>query len=132
VASMMSISEVAAATGVRPSALRYYEDAGLISASARIGGRRHYDPAVVGRLGVIALCQDTGFTIAEIRAFLHGHAVDGARWHAFGAAKLAELDERIAQAGQMKRLLGQAMACDCDGPDGCGLVADAQRRRAGV
>jgi MerR family redox-sensitive transcriptional activator SoxR len=132
VRSTMSISEVAAATGVRPSALRYYEEAGLIAPSARVGGRRHYDPGVLGRLGVIALCQDTGFTIAEIRGFLQGHAADGPAWRAFGAAKAAELDQRIAQATEMQRLLAQAMACDCDGPDGCDLIAAAQRRRAGA
>jgi DNA-binding transcriptional MerR regulator len=61
---------VARRAGVRPSALRYYEELGLITASSRAGGRRQYDDGVLRRLHVIAFAKESGFTLAEIRALL--------------------------------------------------------------
>ena len=126
---LLSISEVAAATGLRPSALRYYEDAGLIASAARVGGKRHYAPAVLRRLAFIALCQDTGFGIAEIRGFLRAHAGAPDAWRSFAGAKLAELDERIAKARRMRTLLAETMACGCAGPDDCAIIARAGHTR---
>jgi DNA-binding transcriptional MerR regulator len=51
---MLSIGEVSTISGLRPSALRYYEEAGLIAPVARISGRRHYEVSVLNRLRVIA------------------------------------------------------------------------------
>lgn len=122
--TLLSISEVAASTGLRPSALRYYEEAGLIASAGRIGGKRHYEPDVLRRLAFIRLCQSTGFGIAEIRTFLRGHA-GAPDWPAFASAKLAELDERIARATRMRAALAESMACACHGPGDCAMLAVA-------
>lgn len=121
--TLLSITEVASATGLRPSALRYYEDAGLIVSAARVGGKRHYAPRVLQRLKFIALCQDTGFGIAEIRTFLSEHSGAPESWRAFASAKLTELDERIATATRMRALLVESLTCGCSGPDDCAMLA---------
>lgn len=53
----LSVGDVAAASGLRPSALRYYEEAGLIMPLDRRGGRRLYRPDVLSRLALVALAQ---------------------------------------------------------------------------
>ncbi|HEX2211710.1 MAG TPA: MerR family transcriptional regulator, partial [Longimicrobium sp.] len=63
----LSIGEVARRTGVAASALRYWEDAGLLPAPRRVGGRRRYDADAVRRVEVLRSAQQAGFTLAEIR-----------------------------------------------------------------
>ena len=75
----LSIGDVAAASGLRPSALRYYEEAGLISPPGRRGGRRIYRPDVLSRLALVALAQEVGFTVREIATLLGGHVNDKER-----------------------------------------------------
>lgn len=75
-----SIGEVARRTGVRPSALRYYEEAGILPAPARVGGRRRYDADVIRRVDLLRFAQQAGFTLDEIKTLFHGfscHADEG-------------------------------------------------------
>src|SRR5437867_4114135 len=85
-----SISEVAEATGLQSSALRYYERQGLITPATRVSGRRHYDPSVLQRLAAIALLQEAGFTIAEVGQLL-GPGTSQQRWREMADQKLAEM-----------------------------------------
>lgn len=110
---MLSISEVATRTGLRPSALRYYEEAGLVSPVARVSGRRHYDDSVLYRLQVVACAQEAGFTIAEVRELLAGEDQPSARWRALAERKLGEVDAVIARAQATRRLLEESLRCDC-------------------
>jgi DNA-binding transcriptional MerR regulator len=127
----LSISDVAAASGMRPSALRYYEEAGLISPAGRRGGRRIYRPDVVSRLALVALAQDVGFTVREIAALLGGHANDKERWREMAERKLGEIDLQMERLQAMKRLLRAAAACECSGVDACEVIeAAAERRRS--
>lgn len=125
----LSIGEVARASGLRPSALRYYEDEGLIAPVERRGGRRHYDAAVVDRLACIALCQDVGLTIAEIRELLGEDGDREQRWTELARRKLSEIDTKIDSAMRMRALLEAAMACTCRQIEGCDLLAAARHRR---
>ena len=119
---MLDIAEVAARAGVRPSALRYYEEVGLLSSTARAGGRRQYDEAVLRRLDVIAFAKESGFTLAEIGDLLSGpgHATDGR--HALTRRKLEEVNARIARAEAMRTLLEASLACDCRALEECPAV----------
>src|ERR671911_3243008 len=87
----LSISDVAAASGLRPSALRYYEEAGLITPAGRRGGRRIYRPDVLSRLALAALAQEVGFTVPEIAALLGGPANNKKRWRGMAARECGEV-----------------------------------------
>jgi len=75
-----TIGEVARRAGVRPSALRYYERIGVLPLPGRENGRRQYDEEVLrevlGRLAIVRVAQQAGFTIAEIRTLLDGFSED--------------------------------------------------------
>jgi DNA-binding transcriptional MerR regulator len=62
----LDIGEVASKSGVRPSALRYYEEQGLISSMSRHGLRRQFDPLVLVQLKLIAMGKAAGFSLDEI------------------------------------------------------------------
>ncbi|HEX6747419.1 MAG TPA: MerR family transcriptional regulator [Longimicrobium sp.] len=118
------IGEVARRTGVRASALRYYEEAGLLPPARRAGGRRMYPADVVRRIRLLRFAQRAGFTLAEIRTLFHGFdsaVAPGERWNALARAKIDELDDLIARATQMKRGLEMGMACGCASFDECVL-----------
>ena len=119
----MPISHVAAQAGVRPSAIRYYEDEGLLPKPRRVGGKRRYDASVLDRLAVIQLAQEAGFTLAEIRTLLNGFAPRtraGTRWRTLAAQKLDEVDALIVRAQTMKGLLENLMECGCIQLEDCG------------
>ncbi len=106
--SLVPIGELARRTGVATSALRYYERIGLLSPAERAGQRRHYSPSSAERVALIRLCQDAGFTLAEIGRLLDGWS---RAWGHLGKRKIAELDARIADAQRAKKLITHALEC---------------------
>lgn len=124
---LLSIGEVAGRAGVRTSALRYYEDEGLIAPETRVGGRRRYGAAAVERLAVIRFCQALGFSLAEIRGILappRGKA-QKARWRELVDAKIAELDGAVQRAEAMTAILVASRDCDCIDVQECATRASA-------
>jgi MerR family transcriptional regulator, redox-sensitive transcriptional activator SoxR len=110
------IGEVARRAGLSTSALRYYEKAGLLPPPARVSKRRVYDAKVLGRIRVILLALDAGFTVKETRTFLSGYPITttpAERWRALAAKKLAELDAQMTRLGQMKAILNDSFHCRC-------------------
>jgi DNA-binding transcriptional MerR regulator len=110
------IGEVARRAGLSTSALRYYEKAGLLPPPARVSKRRVYDAKVLGRIRVILLALDAGFTVKETRTFLSGYpltATPAERWRALAAKKLAELDAQMTRLGQMKAILNDSFQSRC-------------------
>ncbi len=122
---MLSIGEVARVSGLRPSALRYYEEAGLISPVMRVSGHRHYEESVLDRLRVIACAQDAGFTIAEVRELLGGEKGSPGGWRALAERKLREVDAVIEKAQATRRLLEDSLGCGCVALDECARVLGA-------
>ena len=66
----LSIGVVAARTGLAVSAVRYYDEIGVIETAERVGGKRRFDGSTVGRVNFIRRSQDAGFSLEEIRAML--------------------------------------------------------------
>jgi len=118
---LLPIGEVASRAGLRPSALRFYEEAGLLRPAARVSGRRRYEPSVLGRLAVIRLLRDAGFTIREMRRLLGGGTARR-RWRPLAEAKLQEINARIAEAQETRELIERALACDCETLEGCSTL----------
>ena len=125
----IGISEVARATGLQSSALRYYEKVGLITPVGRAGGRRQYDPSVFQRLSAIALLQEAGFTIAEVGQVL---GAGNGSWRGLAQQKLGELDAHLARIAAARELLVSAIQCACSGLDTCELVAERRGRHRKV
>jgi DNA-binding transcriptional MerR regulator len=108
--SDLDINEVARRSGVPPSALRYYEEKGLIESVGRRGLRRTFDPAVLQRLALIAMGRVAGFSLAEI-ARLFGPDGKPRIDRAVLAAKARELDATIRELTAMRDGLRHAVAC---------------------
>ena len=120
--TLLTIGEIARRAGVRASAIRYYEEAGLLEEPERVGGKRRYDEEALRRLALIGGAKRAGFTLGEIRTLLHGFpAGTGAahRWQALASEKLVEVDEAIAQLQQTRGLLEEALRCECASLDEC-------------
>src|ERR671919_1703952 len=116
----MSIGEVARNTGVRPSALRYYEGVGLLPLPERANGRRRYDgkllAEVLDRLAVVRVAKQAGFTISEIRTLLDGFSEDtppSERWRILAQEKLPEVEALVERSLSMKDLLERGLRCEC-------------------
>jgi MerR family transcriptional regulator, redox-sensitive transcriptional activator SoxR len=121
----LSIGDVARRTGLRPSALRYYEDVGILTPPRRVNGRRRYDADVLTRVAVVRMAQEAGFTIAEVRTLLMGFP-DGtpasARWRTLAHRKLVEVDALIARAQAMRRVLEESLECGCLTLEACAAL----------
>lgn len=119
---LLAIGEVARLAGVSASAIRYYEEAGLLGEPERMGGKRRYDEEVLRSLALIGGAKRAGFTLREISTLLHGfpegtEAAD--RWQALASEKLVEVEEAIAQLRGTKELLKEALRCECASLDEC-------------
>ncbi len=135
---VLDIAEVARASGVPASAIRFYEEKGLVASIGRRGARRLFEPSILERLSLIALGRAAGFSLDEILAmFATSGGVDRDQLR----AKADELDLKIRQLQAMRD--GLRHAADCPAPShaecptfqrmvrvaGSGRVARALRRR---
>jgi MerR family redox-sensitive transcriptional activator SoxR len=104
-------------TGVPPSAIRFYESAGVLPRPPRRNGIREYDPAVVEQLRVLRFFRSAGISTEAIAAmFVAGSSAARARnRHEIVLKRMAELDELVAEAHRMKRRLTKLLACECHG-----------------
>jgi len=112
----LTIGEVAERADRAPSAIRYYERAGLLRPPRRESGRRIYDEDVFETLALIDLAQDAGFTVAETRALMHGFdraTPASQRWRTLAEQKLDEIVRHIERAEQMRALLQRLTRCQC-------------------
>jgi MerR family redox-sensitive transcriptional activator SoxR len=123
--SEWSIGEVARRAGLKRSAIRYYEQIGLLPWAERVGGQRRYDSSVLMRLSIIEVAQRAGFTLAETRTLLEGFAPEAPpseRWQALARRKLSDVDALIERANGMKRLLEEGLECGCPSLEECGFL----------
>ena len=123
----LSISEVAQQVGLRSSAIRYYEQIGLLPPPQRVGKQRRYDTTVLYRLAIIQRARQLGFTLGEIRELFFGFGKitrASARWQNLSQRKLAELDSLAAGIKAVSSLLKRMMQnCQCETLDQCGKGA---------
>ena len=110
-ADLLPIGEVSKSTGVAVSALRYYDEIGVITVSARVGGKRCFDPDTVGRVNFIRRAQEAGFSLEEIRRILDDERVGSQE---LVEDKLAELSERRDRLDTMIGLLAEIRDCGCE------------------
>lgn len=109
---MLPIGEVARRAGLRPSAVRYYEQLGLLPVPVRTNGRRQYGEDILLRLRVIRFARDNGFTLNQVRTLFAGRPYS-VRLRQLAKEKIAELEGAIARARGMQALLRTALRCRC-------------------
>ena len=129
----MRVGEVAARAGVNVETLRYYERRGLLPAPSRDpSGHRRYDDETVRFLRAIKEAQAVGFTLTEIGEYLKASRRSGAAPDALRvrmAAKIDEIDARIAGLRRMREELARVVGCACDSLDHCTCGAAYLARR---
>jgi MerR family transcriptional regulator, redox-sensitive transcriptional activator SoxR len=130
----LTISKIAKQFGIRASALRYYEQIGVLPATYRRGGQRLYDESAVRRLAIVQRARELGFTIKEMQILFSDFSAGppiSERWHSLCETKLAELEERIGQIHEMQGMLRKMMHCKCAAFDECGAgILERKCRRA--
>ncbi|HVD28597.1 MAG TPA: redox-sensitive transcriptional activator SoxR [Mycobacteriales bacterium] len=122
---LLAIGEVAGRSGIAPSALRYYEQQGLIAASRTAGGARRYPRSVLRRLAIVRAGRNVGLTLPEIRAALA--TLPGDRpptvddWARLSEGWRARLDEQIAALERLRDGLTSCIGCGCLSLGRCAL-----------
>jgi MerR family copper efflux transcriptional regulator len=117
----MRIGEAAAAAGLTPRALRYYEQRGLLAARRTPSGHREYDQEDVNRLRVVRELLEAGLTIADVQAFAHALSMDpsgdvtdsdpnGCPVAEVTLRRLADLDRSIKRLTEVRERLTHALA----------------------
>jgi MerR family transcriptional regulator, redox-sensitive transcriptional activator SoxR len=114
----MTIGEVARKTGLRSSAIRFYERAGVLPNPVRTSGQRRYDDRIFDRIAVLERAKDCGFTLTEIGILFNSHGRHSVKWRGIAEKKIAELDAALARIQAMKDLLQRG--CECATADECG------------
>jgi MerR family transcriptional regulator, redox-sensitive transcriptional activator SoxR len=113
----LSIGEVARRSGFAASAIRYYQDQGLLAATRTAGGRRQFDRAVLRRLAFIRAAQNVGLSLDEIRAALdslpRGRTPTKADWARLSRAWRARLDQQIEALERLRDGLTSCIGCGC-------------------
>jgi MerR family transcriptional regulator, redox-sensitive transcriptional activator SoxR len=121
----LTIGEVAARAGIRPSAIRYYESVNILPAPRRVSGQRRYDASISRRLAFIQIAQEASFTVAEMQVLFNGEEHDptfaplSERWQMLVRQKLLEVEALIQRANGMKQLLETGLGCRCPDLDDC-------------
>jgi MerR family transcriptional regulator, redox-sensitive transcriptional activator SoxR len=134
VADNLAISDVARVFGLRTSAIRYYEQIGILPSPMRKNGQRRYEKSVLFRLAVVQRARESGFSLKEIRELFFGFQPatrPPKRWHKLSERKIAELRIRMKQLKLMQTLLEQMQACRCDALEECGekLLSNKSKER---
>ena len=127
----LTIGEVAERSGVATSALRFYEDRGLIASERTPAGHRRYPRAVIRRVAFIVFAQRVGLTLAEVAEALaklpSDRVPERADWARLSRSWRARLDERIAELERLKSGLTECIGCGCLSLDRCRLANPGDR-----
>lgn len=123
----LPIGELADKAHVRASALRYWEERGLLPGARREGGRRVWPAAMLRRVALIKMAQRAGFTLAEITRLLSEETTAAAtrQWRDMATRKLPELDRHIAQTQALRQAVADCLECGCMNVDRCVLLDTA-------
>lgn len=121
----LSIGALADRTGLAVSAIRYYEEQGLVHPWRNAGGQRRFHRADIRRLSFVMIAQQFGFTLPEIRAELDrlpgGRTPTAADWKKISLSFRGHLDARIATLEKLRDNLDGCIGCGCLSLEKCRL-----------
>ena len=135
--SVLTIGEVSRRSGVASSALRFYEERGLIASERAGSGHRRFPRAVLRRIAFIVFAQRIGLTLEEIDgelAKLPADRIPTRRdWSRLSGEWMQRIDQRIGELERLKAGLTECIGCGCLSIDRCKLANPADRAgRAGA
>ncbi|MCW3021456.1 MAG: soxR [Conexibacter sp.] len=126
VSTLLTIGETATRSGVAASALRYYEERGLITSVRAGSGHRRYPRPVLRRIAFIVFAQRVGLTLEEIGIELAKLPPDRAPtrgdWSALSSTWTARIDDRIAELERLRAGLTECIGCGCLSLERCRLT----------
>src|SRR3954454_21852940 len=132
-AKLLTISEVAKRSGVASSALRFYEERGLIASQRAGSGHRRYPRPVLRRIAFIVFAQRVGLTLEEIGAELAKLPPDRAPnrrdWSRLSSTWTTRIDDRIAELQRLRGGIPECIGCGCLSLERCQL-SNPQARAA--
>jgi MerR family redox-sensitive transcriptional activator SoxR len=133
---LLTISEISRRSGVAASALRFYEERGLIRSERAGSGHRRYPRAVLRRIAFIVFAQRMGLTLEEIAVELaklpENRVPERADWAKISASWTKRIDERIAELERLRAGLTRCIGCGCLSLRDCQLAnPDDRARRLG-
>jgi MerR family redox-sensitive transcriptional activator SoxR len=130
---MLTIGDVARRTGLAVSAIRYYEDMGLVHPGRNAGGQRRFARADIRRLSFVLIAQEFGFTLPQIKVELDrlpaGRAPSKADWSRISRGFRAGLDQRISALEALRDKLDGCIGCGCLSLQACKLYNPEDRAR---
>jgi MerR family redox-sensitive transcriptional activator SoxR len=130
-ADLLTITEVSSRSGVAASALRFYEERGLIRSERSGSGHRRYPRAVLRRIAFIVFAQRIGMTLEEVGAELAGLPQDrvpeGPDWAKLSGPWVGRIDGRIAELQRLRAGLAGCIGCGCLSLDRCELANPGDR-----
>lgn len=126
VAELLTISEISRRSGVASSALRFYEDRGLIRSERSGSGHRRYPRSALRRIAFIVFAQRVGLTLDEIATELSKLPADRAPsrrdWSRLSSGWRTRIDQRIAELERLRSGLTECIGCGCLSLDRCALA----------
>jgi MerR family redox-sensitive transcriptional activator SoxR len=130
-ADLMTIGEAAKRSGVAASALRYYEERGLIASERAGSGHRRFPRAALRRIAFIVFAQRIGLSLDEIGEELAklpaDRAPDRREWQRLSAGWTGRIDRKIAELERLRASLGECIGCGCLSLESCALANPADR-----
>ena len=127
----LTIGAIARRSGVAASALRFYEERGLIRSERMGGGHRRFPRSVLRRIAFIVFAQKVGLTLGEIGAELaklpDGRAPNKADWQRLSGKWSERIDRRIAELQRLKSGITDCIGCGCLSMSRCKLVNPADK-----
>lgn len=125
-ADLLTITEVSRRSGAAASALRFYEERGLISSERAGSGHRRYHRAVLRRIAFIVFAQRIGLTLDEVGVELaklpENRVPERADWSKLSGGWTRRIDERIAELQRVRAGLSECIGCGCLSLDRCKLA----------
>jgi MerR family redox-sensitive transcriptional activator SoxR len=127
----LSIGEIAGRSGVAASALRFYEEQGLITSRRTSGNQRQYQRSTLRRIAFIQAAQRVGLALAEIKSALDSLPDDRtptrADWSKLSKSWRTRLDERISELERLRDDLDGCIGCGCLSLQRCNLYNKGDR-----
>jgi MerR family redox-sensitive transcriptional activator SoxR len=115
--AVIGIGELSRRSGLAPSALRFYEDAGLITADRDAAGHRHYPRSTLRRVAFIRAAQQVGLSLEQIRTSLArlpaGRTPTKSDWARLSRSWRPMLDQRIGELVALRDRLDECIGCGC-------------------